>query len=157
MGQADNCEAPHGNTPTGGCDEPRAHKVCSTVPPSTAAEPPVLAIILRLRRALLASELTPEVNARPGGQDDGGGGGWLSCGVARSVMRTPVALRRLARLEGERHKGMYAGAAMPRSRQKSRKRAADGEKHATHLMEGGKGVGGVGVVGWRGGEVCWWM
>eukprot|EP00964_Phaeocystis_antarctica_P063048 scaffold37810_cov69-Phaeocystis_antarctica.AAC.1 len=95
----------HTATLTGGHDTiNRDHRVCSTFPPSTAAAPPVLAIILRLRRALLAPELTPEVNARPGGQDDGGGC-WLSCGVARSVMRTPVALRRLARLEGERHKG----------------------------------------------------
>ena len=109
-----------------------------------------------MRRALyiVAPELTPEVNARPGGQEEdggGGGGGWLSCGgewlgcgVARSVMRTPVAppARRLARLEGARHRGMYAGAEMPRSRQKSRKSAADGEKHATHLVGGwGRGWG----------------
>ena len=83
----------------------------------------------------MASELIPVVRARPCGQDgDGGGGGWLRCGVARSVMRTPVALRRLARLEEARHRGMYAGGAMARSRQKSRKSAAEGEKHATHLV-----------------------
>ena len=91
--------------------------------------PLLLAIILRLRRALLASELTPEVSARPGGH--AGGGSWLSCGAVRSVMRRPVALRRLL---GERQAGMYAGTGMPRSRQKSRKSPAVGEKHATHLV-----------------------